>query len=232
MMPPASEFARTLLAEAVTANPTEGLDVTSIIINPKFNEGDWKGWTVQLDDSQNGNIVDNAGFTDIFPVAAGYNSTFMVEQQITGIPNGIYELRANAYHRPGAGREGQYDGTDAIPAKLFINNYNTPIMSVYADPLEEENAINGVNCRYDSTTDPDAPHNGEETGSKDIFLDGFGYFPDNTYTASFAFNGDRYRQSAYAVVTDGTLRLGVRNDATPWRNKNHTVWWLNLGISF
>lgn len=218
------QFARTLLSKAVSASHTEGMDVTSFIVNPKFNEGDWKGWTVQLDDSQNGNIVDNAGFTDVFPVAAGYNSTFVVEQQITGIPNGIYELRANAYHRPGAAKEGIYDGTDAIPAKLFLNNYNTPIMSVYADPLEKDNAVNGENCRYDSTTDPDAPHNGEETGSTDIFIDGFGYFPDNTYTASFAFNGNRYRQSAYAVVTDGTLRLGIRNDATPWHNKNHTVW--------
>ena len=218
------QFARTLLAKAVTANPTEGMDVTSFIVNPNFNEGDWKGWNVKLDDSQNGNIVDNAGFTDIFPVAAGYNSTFLVEQQITGVPNGIYELRANAYHRPGAGHEGQYDGTDAIPAKIFMNEYNTPIMSVYADALEEINAINGVNCRYDSSTDPEAPHNGEETGSKDLLIEGFGYIPDNTYTASFAFNGDRYKQSAYAVVTDGTLRLGVRNDATPWHAKNHTVW--------
>lgn len=219
-----SEFARDLLTRAIMANPTEGIDITSIIVNPKFNEGNWKGWTVRLDDSSNGNIVDNAGFTDIFPVAAGYNSTFEVAQQITGIPNGIYELRANAYHRPGAGKEGLYDGTDAIPAKLFMNDYDTPIMSVYADILEEENAINGVNCRYNSTDDSDAPHNGEETGSKDIFLDNLGYVPDNTYTASFAFNGDRYRQSAYAVVTDGTLRIGVRNDATPWRAKNHTVW--------
>lgn len=218
------EFARNLLTEAIIAHPTEGIDITSIIVNPKFNEGNWKGWTVRLDDNSNGNIVDNAGFTDVFPVAAGYNSTFEIAQQITGIPNGIYELCANAYHRPGAGREGLYDGTDAIPAKLFLNNYDTPIMSVYADALEEANAINGVNCRYDSTDDPTAPHNGEETGSKDIFLEGIGYIPDNTYTASFAFNGDRYRQSAYAVVTDGTLRLGVRNDATPWRAKNHTVW--------
>ena len=148
----------------------------------------------------------------------------MVEQQVTGIPNGIYELRANAYHRPGAGHEGLYDGTDAIPAKLFLNDFNTPVMSVYADPLETENAINGVNCRYDSSNDPNAPHNGEQTGSVDILLDGIGYIPDNTFTASFAFNGNRYRQSAYAVVTDGTLRLGIRNDAKPWRNKNHTVW--------
>lgn len=171
------QFARMLLAKAVTANPTEGMDVTSVLVNPNFSEGEWKGWTVSLDDSSNGNIIDNSGFTDIVPVAAGYNSTFVVEQQVTGIPNGIYELRANAYHRPGAGHEGLYDGTDAIPAKLFLNDFNTPVMSVYADPLETENAINGVNCRYDSSNDPNAPHNGEQTGSVDILLDGIGYIP-------------------------------------------------------
>lgn len=218
------DFLRNLVSEAIMYHPTENIEITSMLVNPKFNEGNWKGWTVRLDDSQNGNIVDNAGFTDVFPVAAGYNSTFEVSQELTGLQNGIYELRANAYHRPGAGREGLYDGTDVIPAKLFLNGYDTPIMSVYADALDEMNAINGVNCRYDSSTDPSAPHNGEETGSKDLFIEGMGYIPDNTYTASFAFNGDRYRQSAYAVVTDGTLRLGVRNDAEPWHAKNHTVW--------
>lgn len=217
-------FAKQLLAAAVKGSTAEGMDITSLLVNAKFNEGNWNGWTVVLADSKNGNIVDNSGFKDVFPVAAGYNSTFEVSQQITGLPNGIYELEANAYHRPGQAREGNYDGMDYIPAKLFLNDYATPILSVYSDILPLDEAINGVNCRIDSTDDFEAPHNGEETGSKDISLDGLGVIPDNTYTASFAFNGGRYLQKAYAIVTDGNLTVGVRNGDTPWKNKNHTVW--------
>lgn len=217
-------FARELLNAAIKESSAAGMDMTSLIVNPRFTDGGWNGWTVERSNSQSGwNMVDNGGFTDIFPVAAGYNTAFEVSQEITGLQNGIYELQAYAFHRPGQTGQGIYEGTDIIPARLFMNGYNTPIKSVYADILDYSEAMNGVNCRFDSTTDPDAPHNGEQPASKD-FDTGSGIVPDNIYTASFAFNGQRYMQKVYAIVTDGTLRLGIRNGETPWRAKNLTVW--------
>ena len=145
---------------------------------------------------------------------------------ITGLSDGIYALTAQAFHRPGQGHEGLIDGTDVIPAELFVNNFTTPVLSVYADKISYSDAQNGINCRYDATEDESAPHNGEQTGSVDIDTEeGDGYFvPDNIYTSSFAFNGDRYNQTAYGIVKDGKLTIGIRNGDTPWRNKNLTIW--------
>jgi len=221
-------FAQQLLQAAILNSAAEGSDLTSLIVNPKFdNETAWNGWTVTEGRSESGyNMVHNGGFTDVFPVAAAYNMGFEVSQEITGLSDGIYALTAQAFYRPGAGHEGLYDGTDIIPAQLFLGEFATPVLSVYADKMSYNNAINGVNCRYDATEDEDAPHNGEQTGSVDIDtqeMDGY-FVPDNVYTASFAFNGNRYNQTAYGIVKDGKLTLGIRNVGNPWHGKNLTIW--------
>ena len=221
-------FAQQLLQTAILNSADEGSDLTSLIINPKFdNETAWNGWTVTEGRTESGyNMVHNGGFTDVFPVAAAYNMEFEVSQEITGLSNGIYALTAQAFYRPGAGHEGLIDGTDIIPAQLFVNNFTTPVLSVYADKVSYADAENGVNCRYDATEDESAPHNGEQTGSVDIDTnEGEGYFvPDNVYTSSFAFNGDRYEQTAYGIVKDGKLTIGIRNVGNPWHGKNLTIW--------
>lgn len=218
-------FAQQLLQTAILNSASEGSDLTSLIVNPKFdNETAWNGWTVTEGRSESGyNMVHNGGFTDVFPVAAAYNMGFEVSQEITGLSDGIYALTAQAFYRPGAGREGLYDGTDIIPAQLFVGEYAAPVLSVYADQISYTEAVNGVNCRYDATEDEEAPHNGEETGSVDIDT-GEGFIPDNVNTASFAFHGDRYEQTVYGIVKDGKLTLGIRNVGNPWHNKNLTIW--------
>ena len=221
-------FAQQLLQTAILNSAAEGSDLTSLIVNPKFDNAEaWNGWTVTEGRTESGyNMVHNGGFTDVFPVAAAYNMAFEVSQEITGLSDGIYALTAQAFHRPGQGHEGLIDGTDVIPAELFVNNFTTPVLSVYADKISYSDAQNGINCRYDATEDESAPHNGEQTGSVDIDTEeGDGYFvPDNIYTSSFAFNGDRYNQTAYGIVKDGKLTIGIRNGDTPWRNKNLTIW--------
>jgi hypothetical protein len=218
-------FAQQLLQTAILNSASEGSDLTSLIVNPKFDNAEaWNGWTVTQGRTESGyNMVHNGGFTDVFPVAAAYNLTFEVSQEITGLSNGIYALTAQAFHRPGAGREGLFDGTDIIPAQLFLGEYATPVMSVYSDQVSYADAQNGVNCRYDATEDESAPHNGEQTGSVDIDTEE-GFIPDNIYTASFAFHGDRYEQTAYGIVKDGKLTIGIRSVDQPWRNKNLTIW--------
>ena len=221
-------FAQQLLQDAILNSAAEGSDLTSLLVNPKFNnETAWYGWTVTEDRTESGyNMVHNGGFTDVFPVAAAYNMSFEVSQELTNLSDGIYALTAQAFYRPGAGHEGLIDGTDIIPAQLFIGEYAAPVLSVYADKISYADAKNGVNCRYDATEDEDAPHNGEQTGSVDIDTgEDEGYFvPDNVYTSSFAFNGDRYEQTVYGIVKDGKLNLGIRSTGNPWHNKNLTVW--------
>ena len=218
-------FAQQLLQTAILNSASEGSDLTSLIINPKFNDATaWNGWTVTEGRAESGyNMVHNAGFTDVFPVAAGYNLAFEVSQEITGLSDGIYALTAQAFYRPGERGAGLIDGTDIIPAQLFVGEYAVPVLSVYADQISYEEAHNGVNCRYDATEDEEAPHNGEQTGSID-FDTNEGFVPDNVYTSSFAFNGKRYEQTAYGIVRDGKLTIGIRNVGNPWHNKNLTIW--------
>ena len=221
-------FAQQLLQTAILNSAAEGSDLTSLIVNPKFNDQTaWNGWTITEGRTESGyNMVHGGGFPDVSPVAAAYNMEFEVSQDITGLSNGIYALTAQAFHRPGQGHEGLIDGTDIIPAQLFVNGFTTPVLSVYGDKLSYDDAQNGINCRFDATEDESAPHNGEQTGYVDIDTDeGDGYFvPDATYTASFAFHGNRYNQTAYGIVKDGKLTIGIRNAGNPWRNKNLTIW--------
>ncbi|MBO4549762.1 MAG: hypothetical protein J5733_03445, partial [Bacteroidaceae bacterium] len=221
-------FAQQLLQTAILNSASEGSDLTSLIINPKFNdETAWNGWTITEGKTGSSyNMVHNDGFTDVFPVAAAYNLAFEVNQEITGLSNGIYALTAQAFYRPGERGKGLIDGTDIIPAQLFVNDFAAPVLSVYADKVSYIDAENGVNCRYDATEDESAPHNGEQTGRVDYDTqEGDGYFvPDDVHTASFAFNGKRYEQTVYGIVKDGKLSLGIRNVGEPWHDKNLTVW--------
>ena len=218
-------FAQQLLQAAILNSAAEGSDLTSLIVNPNFDSATpWEGWTVTEGRTESGyNMVHNGGFTDIVPVAAAYNMGFEISQELTGLADGIYALTAQAFYRPGAGREGLYDGTDVIPAQLFVGEYTAPVLSVYADQVSYADAVNGVNCRYDATEDETAPHNGEQTGSVDVDTEE-GFVPDNVYTASFAFNGKRYQQTVYGIVKDGKLSIGIRNTGNPWHGKNLTIW--------
>ncbi|MCF0197191.1 MAG: hypothetical protein HUK03_08215, partial [Bacteroidaceae bacterium] len=170
------------------------------------------------------NIVYKGDVSDVYPIMAAYNTGFDVNQQLTGLKNGIYELRTNAWYRPGQTGEGDTEeGKDLVPVQVYLNNFNTPIRCVYTDVVEYADAVNGVNCRYDATGDPSAPHNGEFTNRVDRNT-GIGYIPDDAVTGAYAFHGDRYAMKAYAIVEDGTLKLGIHHIGTPWLNKNLSVW--------
>ena len=221
------EFVKSLLENAIMTSISEGSDVSNIIKNAAFTEdGNFKDWeTVRTYESPAGyNFSSNTGFTDIYPVAGTWNTAFSVSQYIVAdIPDGIYELEAPAFYRPGGNGQGDMEGTDYVPADLFINDYFTPVMNIYAGRVLYADAINGVNCRYDASGDPNAPHNGEYTSAQDF--DTFdGYVPEQRQAVSFAFAGGRYINKVYGIVEGGELRLGIRNTGKPWYESGMTMW--------
>ncbi|MBQ5937079.1 MAG: hypothetical protein IJL50_04450 [Bacteroidaceae bacterium] len=221
------EFARALYEKAIMTSINVGSDVSNIIKNAAFSEdGNFKDWETQItfQSSAGSNFSSNTGFTDIYPVAGTWNTAFTVSQYIVAdIPDGIYELEAPAFYRPGGNGIGDMEGHDYVPADLFINDFFTPIMNIYAGQVLYEDAINGVNCRYDASGDPDAPHNGESTSSQD-FNTGYGYVPEQRQAVSFAFGGGRYINNVYGIVQGGELRLGIRNTGKPWYESGMTMW--------
>ncbi len=221
------EFAKSLLENAIMTSISVGSDVSNIIKNAAFTaDGNFKDWETEItfQSSAGSNFSSNTGFTDIYPVAGSWNTAFNVSQYIVAdIPDGIYELEAPAFYRPGGNGQGDMEGNDYVPADLFINDFYTPIMNIYAGRVLYADAINGVNCRYDASGDPEAPHNGETTSAQD-FDTGDGYVPEQRQAVSFAFAGGRYINKVYGLVQGGELRLGIRNTGKPWYESGMTMW--------
>ena len=221
------EFVQNILSQAIKNSISVGSDLTNLIYNPGFDEdGNFKGWNTEVLKRGTGgdNFNSNTGFTDIYPVAGSWNTAFTVWQDLQDVlPDGIYELEAPAFNRPGDNGQGDYGGNDLVNSDLFINDYHTPVMNIYKGQVLYADAINGVNCRYDAVGDPTAPHNGEQTSSQDTDT-GEGYVPEQRYAMSFAFNAGRYVNHAYAIVTGGHLRIGIRNTGEPWYEKGVTCW--------
>lgn len=222
-----TEFVKQLLERSIMSSISEGSDVSNIIKNAAFTaDGNFQDWeAVRTYESPSGsNFSSNTGFTDIYPVAGTWNTAFTVSQYIIAdIPDGIYELEAPAFYRPGGNGYGDMEGNDYVPADLFINDYYTPVMNIYAGRVLYADAINGVNCRYDASGDPNAPHNGETTSAQD-FDTGDGYVPEQRQAVSFAFAGGRYINKVYGIVKGGELRLGIRNTGKPWYESGMTMW--------
>ena len=222
-----TEFVKALYENAIMTSITEGSDVSNIIRNAAFDEdGSFKEWQTEItyQGASGSNFSSNTGFTDIYPVAGSWNTAFTVWQDIEAdIPDGIYELEAPAFYRPGGNGEGDLEGNDYVPADLFIGDFFTPVMNIYAGQVLYADAINGVNCRYDASDDPDAPHNGETTSSQD-YNTGFGYVPEQRQAVSFAFGGGRYINKVYGIVEGGRVRVGIRNTGKPWYENGMTMW--------
>lgn len=220
-------FAAELLNMAIKTSVVEGSDVTNLIVNPAFDaDADFQGWTYEISKrgDSGSNFYSNSGFTDIYPVAGTWNTAFNLWQDMEeGLPDGIYELEAPAFYRPGANGQGDLTGKDFVPATLYINDFHTPVTNIYAGRVLYADAINGVNCRYDAVNDENAPHNGEYTSSQD-YDTGDGYVPEQRQAMSFALAAGRYVNHAYAIVEGGKIRLGIQNMERPWNESGMTMW--------
>ena len=220
-------FVQDLLNLAIRNSITEGSDLSNLIYNADFAEdANFKGWVAKTTRTGNGwNFSCRTGFLDIYPVSASKNTSFYVYQDLNeeDLPDGIYELIVPAYHRTGDIGLGDQSGCELVAADVFINDFHTPVWNLYKCAIPYDEAINGVNCRFDPSGDPNAPHNGEETHSYDRDT-GTGWVPDGRYAMSIAFSADRFVNHAYAIVEDGKLRIGIRNTGMPWYEGGVTAW--------
>ena len=147
-------------------------DLTCMIENADFSQGTASWSTINAFTAANGYV------------AEFWNKNFYMWQQIDGLPNGRYEVGVQSFFRYGsrdAAFQAHRDGTEQLNAKLFANNAETPIMSLYDDSA--------------------AKHYGTASNDK---------YPDNVTQANQAFNTYAlYRNKVEAIVTDGTLVLGL-----------------------
>lgn len=157
---------------------------------------------------KNPNFADTTGWTygnnvtlapDNMQVMQGWNVVFDVYQELGGLQNGLYELSYNGLFRPTGSDASQEELAEKAKAFAYINNYETRMPSILADLSEE--ALASDDARYQ----------------------GQGYGPNSASGASIHFQAGKYAAHAYGIVTDGTMRIGFKNNL---RTDDNCVAWV------
>lgn len=119
---------------------------------------------------------------------------FDVSQTITDLPEGYYLVSCQGFYRngstPAAVALKRKNGTEALNAKFYANQEETPIMSL----------IDG------------ATQSSITTGSTKTTL---GYVPNTVAAMAAYFGTGRYTNNLVVKVTDGTLTIGFKNEEKP-----------------
>ncbi len=116
----------TAYAPELKLNAGEYIDMTSFIVNPSFASNTAEGWT-----GATGGAVSLSEMEF-------YSRTFDLSQQITGLPEGIYRLQVQGFHREKANdyAANYYAGNEVINAALYANasdrTKQEPLLSLYA----------------------------------------------------------------------------------------------------
>lgn len=176
------------LENAQNASIKPGDDITRKIVNPSFDNGK-EGWTVK---------EGNPKFDETYKNCEVYQGTFDIYQDITNIPDGVYELSVLAFQRVaenGVASKVHDAGTEDITAFIYANDLETPFTSPYTYGMKENS---GDDFKYIL--------NGEEV-----------YIPNSMkgMAAATTENPDAYTVTVPMLVEGGTLRIGVREKRRP-----------------
>ena len=165
-------------------------DLTFMLENPDFDNNATTGWT-----STNGDPGYDAQGAEF------YQRTFDFYQILEQVPAGIYQLRANAFQRPGS-NENIYApytaGTAVVTTSLYINNTSAPV------------------CHICDDRQPSALFNDGGWGSDQKMGDGK-YVPNCMVGAEKYFAKGLYDSGVEAeVATIGSrLRVGIKCTSAP-----------------
>lgn len=176
------------LENAQNASIKPGDDITRKIVNPSFDNGK-EGWTVK---------EGNPKFDETYKNCEVYQGTFDIYQDITNIPDGVYELSVLAFQRVAENNvayKAHDNSTEDITAFIYANDLETPFTSPYTYGMKENS---GDDFKYNL--------NGEEV-----------YIPNSMkgMAAATTENPDAYTVTVPMLVEGGTLRIGVREKRRP-----------------
>ncbi len=171
-------------------------DYTAWIVNPTFENG-FTGWTVDKTDGTNPSASDNC--------AEIWNASGDVYQDITGLPEGTYQVKLKGYFRQVGARRAWLEllgdsVQDLSRAKIYANmeviKPNNWATREYKDQFSATGT--GWYEAIDSTATDSAHY----------------YLPDTRANARVMFDANAYQLSAFTYVNEtGLLRLGFGNEA-------------------
>lgn len=186
------------LENAQNASIKPGDDITRKIVNPSFDTGTSEGWT--------GNVTVSKDYKN----CEAYEKTFDLYQDITNIPDGVYELSVLAFQRVGTNEvasDAHDKGIENITAFIYANDLETPFTSPYTYGMKEPSGGNPADYPYEL--------NGETV-----------YIPNSMQgmAAAIAENPKAYTVTVPMLVEGGTLRIGVRAKKRPSNSHDWAIW--------
>lgn len=177
-----------LVEELNRATDDKPVNATFLILGANFGRNDSRNQYWEGSPTINGH-------NDNFCAEKWNAAAFDVHQVVTGLPNGLYELRAQGFYREGAANNSPdvaaanyAAGKPVQNALLYANDVSTPLMSIMAEAQEGT-----------------AP-------SEHFYTTSMGYVPQSQPGAATFFTDGLYRHSLQVKVSDGTLRVGVKKD--------------------
>lgn len=179
------------LENAQNASIKPGDDITRKIVNPSFDSGS-EGWTVK---------EGNPKFDGTYKNCEVYQGTFDIYQDITNIPDGVYELSVLAFQRVAENNvasKAHDNGIEDITAFIYANDLETPFTSPYTYGMKEPSGGKPADYEYIL--------NGETV-----------YIPNSMQgmAAATTENPNAYTVTVPMLVEGGTLRIGVREKRRP-----------------
>lgn len=185
-------FISQMLEDALNEGLNPGADATSFLVNADFSDG-LNGWEGDKIGS-----VSKGETIDFYVVEHWTNKAFDLNQTVILPENGLYEVVMN-----GAYRVGGEVNSDMHAAMLYMNENQTFLQSTIEDVISVDEAVDKENSWITGGT-PDYQ-------LKDADDNVIAYVPHGAQSAAYAFNAGRYENRLVVNVTDGTLKVGVRN---------------------
>ncbi len=199
--------AKTFLA-GVRSDGEHPFDITFFITNPNFDNNNIEGW------SETHQAADQwSGLNTRIQVNEFYQSTFDFNQTLTSMPNGNYELKVQAFQRPGFANTaypGYLAGTSKATSVIYINDGTTTINHFGAGVVD-----NTFGYELDGITLKDKVTGNTMSGYDVAILDNNGttmYGPQMMETAAVWFAQGLYDNTVLTAV-DGDLKIGFKSTA-------------------
>ncbi len=197
-------------SEATEASLDNPVNCTEYIQNPSFAEGT-TGWT-------NPNSVTHWNGT-VFEEMECWNSSADCYQVLSGLPEGVYELRVQAFYR-----SGDTDAAWTNKTTAEANGEQEPLNAYYYAGGSEKAIVS-----YFSS--PDACPNGgayvavANAGNDAVDKEGHRY-PNGMYSAMEAFENGGYWNTGLYFLSDGTssIQIGIRKTQANTLAYDWMVW--------
>ena len=168
----------------VRSDGAHPFDITFLIENPSFDNNNAEGWT-----------ADPAPGFQSFGNCEYYQAEFDINQTLTGMPKGNYELKVQAFQRPGRWNDvyaAYQSGTNNVSSVIYINDGQTTIKNLVSE----------------GATDVDHQWaNGNDSNNGTV------YYANNMQGAAAAFAAGNYWNTVLTNV-EGDLKFGFKSTKT------------------